>query len=595
MPSLTHGQSGPTYWRSLDELADTPEFRRFLEAEFPSGWHRPAAGGGGDGPTRRQFLKLMGASLALSGLTGCRWPKETIVPATRQPVDRIPGVPVQYATAMELGGVATGLLVTSYDGRPIKIEGNDKHPFSRGKTNALMQASILKLYDPDRSRCVVQREWRLAAGENTGATPVSQEQHRRTWKEFEAFARGHLAELRATGGAGLCVLSEASSSPSLADMKARFLKVFPQARWCEYEPLAHDNEIEGSRLAFGTPYRTHLHLDRANVIVSLDSDFLMTHPAAVRYAGDFAARRRADDGTMNRLYVFETGLTVTGSMADHRFAARASSIAAVIGQLQRELSKLLPEADFPPVNAPPPAPIGRQTLAALAQELLERQGRCVIVAGPRQPAAVHYLAHALNRALGNVGQTITYTAEPDPGPAVQRMAVQALTQRMARGKVAALLILGGNPVFNAPFPVDSASGFAQALAKVPTSLHLSLYDDETSHRCTWHLPRAHFLESWGDARAYDGTVSLVQPLIEPLHGGRTATELLALLSGDKETRSFNITRRTFRQEFAPGPAGLERAWRRALHDGVVAGTAWPRQHPAFAAVRSPVEVPRPGS
>ena len=234
-------QSGPGYWRSLDELADTPEFRRWAAAEFPDEAAEAAAGGAASGYSRRQFLRLMGASLALTGAAGCRWPKENIVPATKQPYNRMPGVPVQYATAMELSGVATGLLVTSYDGRPIKIEGNEKHPFSRGKTNHWMQASILDLYDPDRSQLVVRR----TEGTDGGTT-----EHRR-WEEFEAFARQHFGALRAKSGQGLSVLTEASSSPSLADMKARFLKAFPQAHWHEYEPISRDNEIEGARLAIG--------------------------------------------------------------------------------------------------------------------------------------------------------------------------------------------------------------------------------------------------------------------------------------------------------------------------------------------------------
>ncbi len=481
----------------------------------------------------------MGASLALAGLTGCRWPKETIVPATRQPGDRVPGVPVQYATAIELGGVATGLLVTSYDGRPIKIEGNDRHPFSRGKSNAWMQASLLELYDPDRSQWPV----RGASGERQNST----------WEEFETFAAAHFSELRAQGGAGLAVLSEASSSPSLGEMRTRLMGVFPQAQWYEYEPLSRDNEREGARLAFGRPCRTHLHLAQADVIVSFDSDFLMTHPAALKYAGDFAARRRGADGTMNRLYVLESNLTITGGVADHRWAVRSSDIGHMLSQLAARLK-----------GSDTESPGGFAAVTAIAQDLEAHRGRCVVIVGPQQPPVVHAIAHQLNALLDAPGHTITFTEEPDPDRPPHVAAIAKLAGEMKNGAVQTLVMLGGNPAYDAPADVR----FADALRRVATTIHLGLYDDETSQGCTWHMPRAHGLEAWGDARAWDGTLSIIQPLIEPLYGGRTPIELLALLSGDRLTSGYDIVRRTFGSE---GPV----RWEHALHDGVVADTAWP--------------------
>ncbi|HPM22969.1 MAG TPA: TAT-variant-translocated molybdopterin oxidoreductase [Phycisphaerae bacterium] len=564
---MTHSDrhTGPAYWRSLDEFAQTPEFRRFVEAEFhslaPELLH-PA--------TRRQFLKLMGASLALAGLAGCRWPRETIVPAGRQPAGRIPGVPVQYATAFELDGVATGLLVTSYDGRPIKIEGNDKHPFSRGKTNTWMQASILDLYDPDRSRHPVGRS-------DPGGRLT------RTWDEFVAFARPHCAQLRAAGGAGLAVLSETSSSPSLTDMKGRFSQAFPQAQWFEYEPVSRDNERAGARLAFGRPYRTHLHLDKADVIVSFDSDFLMTHPAAVKYAGDFAARRRADDGTMNRLYVLENRPTVTGSMADHRYAVRSSQIRRALEHIASAVADKLGRGQDSPI--PPPGgstPLSPAEADAIAADLVAHQGRCVVIVGPQQPPEAHAAAHVLNTWLGAPGQTVTFTGEPDADRPSHAESIVKLTAQMSAGQISTLVILGGNPVYNAPADVR----FADALAKVANSIHLSTYVDETSQRCTWHLPRAHYLESWGDALAWDGSLSIVQPLIEPLYGGRTPLELLALLCDDKLTSGYDIVRRTFGNAF---DFGVDRArlWEDALHDGLVANSAWPLETPTLTVGRIP--------
>ena len=555
------------YWRSLDELADTPEFRRFVEAEFPGLWDRFSAGPGGEGATRRQFLKLMGASFALAGLVGCRWPKETIVPATRQPGNRIPGVPVQYATALELAGVATGLLVTSYDGRPVKVEGNEKHPFSRGKTSAWMQASLLELYDPDRS----QRPVRAAAGATGGGASVGAEasvagrRQNVAWPEFEAFARPHFAALREQGGARLAILSEASSSPSLTDMKARLLNTFPQAAWYEYEPLSRDNEREGARLAFGRPHRTHLHLDRSDVILSLDSDFLMLHPAALKYAADFAARRRADDGTMNRLYVLESNFTVTGSMADHRYALRPSQIGRALEQISAAVRS------EPPM---PDGPLAADAAVRLAADLLVHRGRCVVVVGPGQPPQVHAAAHALNAELGACGQTMSFTNEPDAERPAHAEAIAKLADALRSGAVDTLVILGGNPVYNAP--ADLA--FGAALSKVATSIHLGCFDDETGRACTWHLPRAHYLESWGDALAWDGTLSIVQPLIEPLYGGRSPIELLALLCDDPRTGGHDIVRRTFGNAFDFG-VDRRKLWEQSLHDGVVADTAWPSRSP----------------
>ncbi len=561
------------YWRSLDELADTPAFRQWLESEFP---HLPAEFV--DGPSRRQFLKLMGASLAFAGLAGCRWPKETIVPATRQPGDRVPGVPVQYATVFEIGGAATGLLVTSYDGRPIKIEGNEKHPFSRGKTNHWMQAGILDLYDPDRGRWPVHRGGRRRpAGEAAGETPVPPGSGSRTWAEFEAFAKEHFGALRAHGGAGLAVLTEMSSSPSLREMQGRFLTAFPQAAWYEYEPLSRDNEREGARRAFGRPLRTHLHLDQADVVVSFDDDFLMTHPAAVKYAGDFAARRRADDGRMNRLYVFEAGLTVTGSMADHRYAVRPSQIGRVLEELAVVLGDRL---GTPILNGEPvgESPVARVQIEALAADLHAHVGKCLLTVGPQQPPEVHALAHAVSAALRAHGVTITFTDDPDPQRPTHFDAIKTLAERAKAGEIETLVILGGNPVFDAPADL----GFAHLLPTIACSIHLSLYDNETSQVCTWYLPRAHYLEAWGDGLAWDGTLGIAQPLIEPLYAGRSPIELLALLCSDPLTNGYDIVRRTFGNAFDFG-VNRQELWERSLHDGVVPDTAWPVVTPTRSA------------
>ncbi len=560
-PAAEHGAK--LYWRSLDELADAPEFQSLVEREFPGRtWETLAPA------TRRQFLKVMGASLALAGLAGCRWPVEKIVPFAR-PAGYTPGSPLQFATSMELGGVAQGLLVTSYDGRPIKIEGNPNHPMNRGASDSFCQASVLELYDPSRSTSVVRRV--------DGRRSVS------GWDDFSALARDLFGSLRSNDGAGFRVLSEATSSPSTISMRDFLLQTYPQARWVEYEPLSRDNEREGAILAFGRPYRTHLDLEKADVIVCLDADILMTHPASIRHARDFAAGRRADDGGMNRLYAVEATYTVTGSAADHRFAVPIHRIPAMAGQLAAEIYRQGldgPEGRVPDeiagLAASIPAPA---FVRSIAEDLLRNREKSVIVAGPRLPAEGHALVHLLNDLLGNVGSTVRYTAEPDPGRPSHAEAIRSLAEEMRSGRVGTLLILGGNPAYDAPADLE----FAKALEQVPAAIRLGLFEDETSRACAWHLPRAHYLESWGDARAYDGTISIVQPLIAPLYQGRTPIEVLSLVTNDSLSKGYDIVRRTLALRL--NASDFEAAWSAALNDGVVPDTAF------AATLPDPVKVP----
>jgi MoCo/4Fe-4S cofactor protein with predicted Tat translocation signal len=570
MPPLDGKNTGRTYWRSLDELADTPEFRAMVEREFPARtWAKL-------GPsTRRQFLKLMGASLGLAGLTSCRWPKDNIVPYARRPENRTPGIPEQYATAMELGGFAQGLLVTSYDGRPIKIEGNPLHPINRGATDVFAQASVLELYDPDRSKVIVRR--------------VDGHQFTHSWDDFAAFAKPHFADLRKRGGQGLCILSEATSSPSVIDMRARLLKAFPLAKWCEYEPISRINELAGAKLAFGKPYRTHMQVDRAKVIVCLDADILMTHPAAIKHARDFADSRTADPlkSDMSRLYAIESVYSITGSMADHRYAARSQDVAVVAARLALELMKqglvmgTGTAALQPSLEAVAGCSLKTPYLTAIARDLLAHKGASVIAVGPRQADYVHALVHLVNSALGNAGRTVSYTAGPDRDgiemDVSHTLPLFADTDLRA-GKCDTLILLGGNPVFDG----GPDARFAEALRQVKTSIHLSLFDNETSECCSWHIPRAHYLELWGDARAYDGTVSLMQPLIDPLYDGKTPIELLVLMAGDPLSNGYDIVRRTFREQFAHD-GDFEAAWLKALHDGVIENTLWPEESPVLQA------------
>ena len=560
MPPMTSQGSDHAYWRSLNELADSAEFRAFLDNEFA------APPEGLTATSRRQFLKLMGASLAMAGMAGCRWPQDYIAPYAGRPQGRSPGVPVHYATTMELGGIGTGLLAKSFDGRPIKLEGNPDHPGSLGGTNAIQQAAVLDLYDPNRSKLPVQ------------ATQGGREN--RTWDEFDRWAREHFAALRAAGGRGLCVLSEATSSPTTAESKRRFLAAFPQARWFEYEALSRDNQREGTRIAFDAPHRPLIDFARADIIVSFDDDILDQHPAAVPYTRGFAARRTADDGKMNRLYVIESILSLTGSNADQRYAERRSDVAIRLAQLGAELSKHGLEMPAGAAQKLAGFHAGQhqpEYLAEIAEDILkhEHRGRVSITVGAAQPPEAHALAAAINRALQSSGSAVRYLPEADGARATHSAAIRELTEAIDSGSVDTLVILGGNPAYDAPVDL----GMAEKLGKVATTVRLGLYEDETSRLCTWHAPRAHFLESWGDALAWDGTYSIVQPLIAPLYGGRTSVELLATLAGDELTRGYDLTRRTFAERF--GAVDWETNWRQALHDGVVAGSAPQAELPAL--------------
>lgn len=562
-------KSGPRYWRSLEDYADTPEFREMMHREFPAGASELL-----DGGDRRHFLKIMGASMALAGvgLAGCRrWPEEEIRPYAHRPENRDPGVPVHYATSMEIAGISQGLLVTSYDGRPIKIEGNPDHPLNRGATDAIAQASVLNLYDPDRSRHVLHN------GE------------RSSWEEFDQWMIDRLSGRR---GNGLAIFSEASNSPSVLRMHKRVAAAHPNAQFYEYEPINNDNEHHGSVIALGSPHRTHYHFANARVIVSLDCDFLLNHPAMVRYSRDYADTRRvrSTSDEISRLYVVEPGFTLTGANADERLAASSAEVTAFAVQLA---AALVPGFSADSADTA----IDQAFLNNVVEDLRENRGRCVVSVGRSQPAAVHAIVHAINEALGNVGQTVTYTAVEQQVAHVDSL--RQLSSAMEGGQVDTLVIIGGNPAYNAPADLDFASRIQQLQESGGAVVHLSDYVDETSQLCQWHLNRAHYLEAWGDGRAHDGTISIAQPLIEPLFDGRSAIELLALVAGDDVRAGGDIVRRTFTEltgaDDFDSPVGQ---WSRTLHRGVLTDTAWqPVQVRcnAQAISRAVAELPRSAS
>jgi molybdopterin-containing oxidoreductase family iron-sulfur binding subunit len=538
------GNKGKEYWRGLDELADTPEFRRHLEREFPSALEQVR-----DPVSRRKFLGLMGAAVALSGVVGCSRPLAKILPYSKMPEDLLPGVPQIYATVYPFRGVGEGILVTSNEGRPTKIEGNPDHPSSHGATHVFAQASILELYDPDRSK------------------HPRQDGARRSWDEFAAWAGSQVSRFQAVGGEGLRFLAEASASPATREMRDAVARAFPQAKWHTYEPLNRDNVIEGSRLAYGRPLRTQLQLDQADVILSLDSDFMISEPNSVRHARDFARRRRvtSEKDSLNRLYVVESQFSVTGAMADHRLRLAHGQVVEFV----RELAKSLADegvALFGAAQGGSGSLGNKKWIDAVAKDLNQNRGRCVILAGSSQPPEVHAFVHVANQVLGAVGPAVRYTQEPYP--ANQTASIRELAESMGRGEVDTLFVLGGNPVYDAPADLDFAGG----LGNVANTVHLSSFEDETSVACSWHLPLAHYLEAWGDAESWNGTVSIQQPLIAPLYESKSELEVLAGLLGNAIEDGHEILRDKYGRLW--GSFSLDTKWNRALHDGLIPGTAY---------------------
>ena len=507
------GQSGQgrDFWRNLEELADDPGFGEWLQHEFPRQFWD-----GAPQLNRRRFLQLLGGSLALAGLAGCaHQPQLQIAPYVNQPENVLPGVPIHFASALTIGGWARGVLVESDEGRPVKIEGNPHHPANLGATDAVTQAILWNLYDPDRLRELKFR------GEPSN------------WDALEGalnqVAQSHLAD----GGAGLRVLTETVTSPTQAAQMAQLQARFPRLSWHQYDPINRDNARAGALAAFGRDVATRYHFERAAVVVSLDDDFLLSGPGSVRYARDFMSGRRVrrDKMTMNRLYVVESSPTLTGATADHRLALAPSQIEDIARALAAQLGAI-------PTSDAALSPDVAAWLAPLADDLRKARGRSLVVAGERQPPAVHALAHAMNAALGNAGKTVQYLAPIEATPTDNSASLRALTDEMNAGRVQTLLIFGANPSFNAPVDVP----FSQGLLKVPQSFRLGTHHDETARLCTWSLPLAHELESWSDARAFDGTASIVQPLIAPLYEGRSAHEILAILQGQIGRGGYDIVR-----------------------------------------------------
>ncbi len=557
------GARGRDYWRSLEQLAGTPGFQEFLDREFPrlaSEWPEEDVVG------RRNFMKLAGASLALAGLSACtKQPPETIVPYVRMPEDFVPGKPFYFATAIPGPGGAAGVLAESHMGRPTKIEGNPAHPASLGAASAIMQASVLSLYDPDRSQAITFR------GDI------------RSYAAFLGSVKEALATQKPKQGGGICILTEAIASPTAAAQLQAILKQYPASKWYQFEPCAAHAAKAGAVMAFGEPVDTYYKLDGAKVILSLGADFLASGGASVRYAREFAAGRRVrgEKTEMNRLYAAETMPTNTGAKADHRLPVRASEMEAFTRAVAKALGVNLPGANPDGAGSPHAKWIG-----AVAKDLDRHKGASAVIAGGEQPGAVHALAHAINHHLGNIGRTVVHI---DPIEAQGANTLEALAAELEAGKVELLVVIGANPVYSAPADLN----FKEKLLKAALRIHHGLYDDETGELCHWHIPDTHYLENWSDTRAFDGTVSIIQPLIAPLYRSKSIHEFLAAFTELPESSGYEIVR----GHWAPGKPDFETWWRKSVHDGVVADTASPAKNvglkpswPAPAPASTGIEV-----
>jgi molybdopterin-containing oxidoreductase family iron-sulfur binding subunit len=550
---------GKQYWRHLEELAGTAEFKEMLHREFP----RQAAVWN-DGVSRRNFLQMMGASMALAGLAGCtKQPPENIVPYVRQPEEIIPGKPLWFASAMPLGETTIPLIVKSDMGRPIKVEGNPDHPGGSMGTDTFAQASLWDMYDPDRSQTITE------LGEA------------RSWEIFQSAFIPWLTAWKANRGAGVYFLTGAFTSPTLASQMDALLKLLPQARWHMYEAVNRDNARAGAQMAFGQAVDSQYKLENADVILSFDADFLSSpnNPNFLKNAWAFGERRKATNADrMNRLYVVESTLTPTGGKADHRLPVRASEIP----QVAQAIAAKLGVGSGGTANGK----YGK-FVDAVAKDLAGHRGTSLVLAGETQPPEVHALCHAINQALGNAGKTVVYSdpvAVTPPGWKNNLDSISGLAADIQAGKVQTLFIIGCNPCVTAPDDLnfrhtddpehgDHRFKRYSILERVPLIIHLGQYQDETATISHWHINEAHFFETWGDARTADGTATIIQPLIEPLYAGKTAHELVGLFLDRPSYTPYEWVK-SYWQGKQTG-SDFETFWRKSVHDGFIPNTALP--------------------
>lgn len=541
------GKEGVGYWRSLAELAETTDYLDLSQGEFADEsqlWNAPVA--------RRSVLKLLGASMALAGMAGCtRQPDEHIIPYVSMPEHQIPGRARYYATTAMVAGYAHGVLVESHEGRPTKLEGNPDHPATLGACDAIAQASVLSLYDPDRSSAV--RHDGVISGFTDCLMTLKERQ--REWD--------------ASGGRGLCFLTGTVTSPSEQQQMKTLRQRWPQARWFVHEPVDRQSVFAGSQLLFGKALEPRYQLENAAVVVSLDADFLQSQPGFLRYARDFSARRRPRDHQtpQSRLYALESTPTITGAAADHSRSLAWHEVEPAT----RQLAIVLGVKVAPPERKVLP----EKWVRAVAADLEQHKGAALIVPGEQQPATVHAIAHAINEVLDGFGATVDWMlplAESDGAADLADLA-----RAIENKEVDSLLVLGANPVYSAPVDLE----FDELLQQVPWRLHWGEYRDETARLCHWHIPAAHPLENWGDARAYDGTISLIQPLIQPMRGGKSALQMFAAIGEGLEKDPRELLLDYWRDHYTGDD--FELFWKQSLHDGLVADSRSPPVKPVIQA------------
>ncbi|MBV9501056.1 MAG: TAT-variant-translocated molybdopterin oxidoreductase [Acidobacteriaceae bacterium] len=523
---------GPAFWRTLEEAAESEDLKEYIEQEFPG-----LSGQIPQGVDRRSLLKVMAASLAMAGAAACtKLPKELIVPYVKQPENVIPGIPLFYATAMPTAGYARGLLVESHLNRPTKVEGNPDHPASLGATTFFEQASPLNLYDPDRSESVLH-EGRLTI-----------------WSDFTGAFSTEAQELATRKGEGLAILSGKTTSPTLISQMNALRAQWPAVKWYIHEPSVSPAIASAAKKIAGRNALIGYDLSRADVIVSLESDFLNTGPAALAYARQFAARRSPDapQGPV-RLYAIEATPSVSGSLADHHLAVKSSAIPAIAYQLAKACG----------VNAPDPGTAAPSWLTVVAQDLTNAKGRCVVIPGEFQPEAVHLAAYAINEALGNIGTTVKIYEGVEPE---NTFSTEDLVNDLNGGHIETLVIFSQNPVYSAPASLN----FQPAMRKARLVVRVGQMFDETSRWSHWHIPEAHYLETWSDSRAFDGTVTIQQPLIQPLYDGKSAHEVLSILLGKPDLNAHEIVKGYWQTQIKNN---FDVVWQTSLHDGWIAGSA----------------------
>jgi molybdopterin-containing oxidoreductase family iron-sulfur binding subunit len=524
---------GPGFWRSLDELSASEGFQDFLHREFPR-----QAGEWLDDEGRRNFLKIMGASLALAGLGACtKQPTEYIMPYVEAPEKLLAGKPLFYATAFPVSGIANPVLVETHEFRPTKVEGNPEHPASLGAADVPTQASVLGLYDPDRLQTVSY------LGEI------------RSYTSFLVGFVGILEKQREKNGAGIRILTPTVTSPTLYSQIQDVLKMYPGAKWYQWDAMGHGRRM-GSQLAFGQFLNTTYKFDQADVVLSIDANFLGNGPGGVRYARDFAAKKIVRNGknTQSRFYAVESTPTATGAKADHRLPLKPSEIGPFASNLAAALAGGSAASPF---------------VSALVKDLLANKGKSIVIAGEDQSPEVHATVHYINQLLGNIGSTVVLTASLEQKPVDQHADLQSLVNDLGSGQVDVLMILGGNPVFDAPAQLNLRG--AIQLAK--TRIRLGLYDDETSEVCQWLVPENHAFEFWSDAPAYDGTISIIQPLIAPLYGGKSAHDLLMAFTDTPEKTSHAAVQDYWKAKHTG--ADFETWWNHSVHDGYIKDSASP--------------------